>query len=1009
MVQETILMMRKILFTVILLLTGMYVGVSAQSRMTDADTHLLDECRTLFMQGEYSAAASLLAEWNKVADANGLARTEETRYMQVVIDAQRDLNTAMPAIRKFMSEYPNSVYNNRMLALMGSAHFAQHEYLKAVESFDECDPLLLNDEDCRRLVRHNAISLIRLGRNEEGFLELSILERMVDDPEGDEDLVFYKSYVNYVNGRIDLAKEGFENSLESSHAEEALLYLAELDLRGNGDHSMARKTAEEMIENLEDPYVEAEAERILGEYWFRQGEYAKAQDLLMSYLSADLSSDERHDRYLLGLSCFNNADMDGAIENLSKVVGPDDQLTQNACLHIGLAALSKGEKDMARMSFERASSLPGKEDVREQALYNYAMVIHETAYSPFAESVKSFERFLNEFPKSRYTENVNSYLVDAYLSTPSYDAALASIDKIKSPGASIMAAKMQLLYNKAMDLMAAGLYNDVPELLTSVIALDKYDHNTAVEATFWRGEAYYRLSETVSAEADYRRYLAYVSKVTRNSGLANYGVGYILFDRKDYDKAWLSMRTVIETSSESKVGAEVLADACLRAGDCMFYKRQYNQAKEYYNMAINVNDKTGDYALFQTALVNGLQRNYHQKIQDLKHLVNEYPASAYLASALYEEGRAFQQTDEPEQAVKVFSRIITEFPNTDLARKAAAETALIYYQTDRYDEAIKAYKEVIASYPGSDEARTALVDLKSIYVDKGDVNSYIEYTSTVKGAAPIAATERDSLTYTAAEGLFSRGDKIGALARFSDYVKQFPDGAFAANAWYYQGSIYEEAKDYERAVDCMLHAAAFENSRFAESALDHAASISWQQVDYENAMDLYMRLYAKTTDAERQKRSLYCIVSSAGRIEEHEAVIMYADKALQTQLSQEQRTEVMYFKAKALLSQNQGKDARPILEELSKDTRSQYGAESDYLLSQFLYDSGDKEGAEKVIMAFIKEGTPHMYWLARSFILLSDIYKSQGKDVEARQYLLSLKSNYTENDDIAEMIAARLE
>ena len=36
-------------------------------------------------------------------------------------------------------------------------------------------------------------------------------------------------------------------------------------------------------------------------------------------------------------------------------------------------------------------------------------------------------------------------------------------------------------------------------------------------------------------------------------------------------------------------------------------------------------------------------------------------------------------------------------------------------------------------------------------------------------------------------------------------------------------------------------------------------------------------------------------------------------------------------------------------------------------------------------------------------------YKSQGKDVEARQYLISLKSNYTEDDDIAEMIAKRLE
>lgn len=1000
-------MMRKILFTAVLFLTG--VGVSAQSRLNDADVRLLDECRTLFMQGNYNAAGSLLAEWNKVADANGLVRTEEIRYMQVVIDAQRDLNTAMPAIEKFMSEYPNSIYNNRMLALMGSSHFAQHEYSEAIECFDECDPLLLNDEDCRRMVRHNAISLIRLGRNEEGFLELSILERLVDDPEEDEDLVFYKAYVDYVNGRTEKAKEGFENSLESSHAEEALLYLAELDLRGNGDHSVARKTAEDMIENLEDPYIEAEAERILGEYWFRQGEYAKAQELLTSYLSAEFSSDQRHDRYLLGISCLNNGDMDGAIEYLSKVTGPDDQMTQNACLHIGLAALKKGDKNMARMSFERASSLPGKEDVREQALYNYAMVIHETSYSPFAESVKSFERFLNEFPNSRYTENVNSYLVDAYLSTPSYDAALASIEKIKSPGASILAAKMQLLYNKAMDHMAAGLYNDVPDLLTSVIALDKYDHNTAVEATFWRGEAYYRLGEPVRAEADYRRYLASVSKVTFASGLANYGVGYILFDRKDYDKAWQSMKKVIETSSESKVGRDVLSDACLRAGDCMFYSRQYNQAKEYYNMAINVNEKVGDYALYQTALVNGLQRNYHQKIQDLKHLISGYPSSAYMASALYEEGRAYQQTDEPEQAVKVFARLMTDFPNTDLARKAAAETALIYYQTEKYDEAIKAYKEVIANYPGSDEARTALVDLKSIYVEKGDVNSYVEYTSTVKGAAPIAASERDSLTYTAAEGLFSRGDKIGALARFSDYVKQFPEGVFAANAWYYQGSIYEEAKDFERAVDCMLHAAAFENSRFAESALDHAASMSWQQADYENAMDLYMRLYDKTTDAERQKRSLYCIVSSAGKIEEHDAVMMYADKALQTQLSQEQRTEVMYRKAKALLAQKKGKDARPILEELSKDTRSQYGAESDYLLSQFLYDSGDKEGAEKVIMSFIEEGTPHMYWLARSFILLSDIYKSQGKDVEARQYLLSLKNNYSENDDIADMIAARLD
>jgi TolA-binding protein len=1007
--------MRKILIIpAFLLLTAVPVQkTAAQSRLSESASRLLDECRTLFSQGDYNAAGPVLDEWAKRATEQSLALTEEVEFMQVVIDAERDLTTAMPAIQIFMSKYPQSIYNNRLLALMGSSHFSLHEYSEAIECFDECDPLLLEEKDCLRMVRHNAISLIRCGRIQEGYMQLSILERMVDDPFEDDDIVFYKAYVNYVNGKTDSAIEDFEyllQSMNSVHAQEAELYLADMYLQINGFDKKAYETAKRMVDECEDPILEAEAERILGEYWYRHGDYAQAADLLTSYLAQDISADVRHDRYLLGLACFNTGDMDGAIENLSKVADAEDQMAQNAALHIGLAALNKKDKDLARIWFERASSLPGNPSVREQALYNYAMIIHETSYSPFAESVTSFERFLNDFPNSKYADQVSSYLVDEYMSTTSYDAALASIDKIKSPGASIQAAKMQLLYNKAMDLMAAGQYDNVPDILSSVISLDRYDHNTAVEATFWRGEAYYRLDDLTRAEADYRRYLAHLSgKVTKCSGLANYGMGYMMFDREEYDQAYRYMRSVIETSTKAGLSADIVADASLRAADCMFYRRQYDQAKEYYSMAVNLNRQVGDYAIYQIALVDGLQRNYKGKIQDLERLVEGYPESPYLASALYEEGRAYQQIDRQEEAIKVFGRIISDYPSTDLARKAAAETALIYYQTDRYDEAIKAYKEVVASYPGSDEARTALVDLKSIYVEKGDVNAYVEYTQSVQGAAPIAATERDSLMYTAAEGLFSRGSKAEAKERFKEYLTQFPNGAFAVNAWYYQGLLLEEENDYDKAYESFMRVAANENSRFSESALDHAAQMAWTVGDWETAMDTYIRLNDKTTNAERQKRSLYCIVSSAGKIDEHEAVLLYADKALQMQLSNDQATEVKYRKAKALLRGSKRADARGLLEELSKDTRSQYGAESDYLLSQLLFDMGDKAGAEKVIMDFIKEGTPHMYWLARSFILLSDIYKSQGKDVEARQYLLSLKSNYTESDDIAQMIEDRLD
>ncbi len=1002
--------MRKILLSAVLCLTGAFAGVSAQSRLTDADTRLLDECRTVFTQGDYGAAGSLLDEWVNLTKSRKQALTEEIEYMQVVIAAEKDLSTAMPAIQIFMSKYPNSMYNNRMLALMGSSHFVLHEYQEAIECFDECDPLLLDSKDCQRMVRHNAISLFRCGRAQEGYLQLTILARLVEDPDQDEDIVFYRAYNDYLNGRNDQASIGFEKSLETRHDDEARLYLADMDLNGGGDMTDAYNTANELVATSEDPYVEAEAERILGEYWYRKGEYAKAVDLLTSYMATGQSQDERYDTYLLGMSEFQTGDMDGALEHLSKVVTDDDAVTQNALLHMGLASLSKKDKNAARLAFERASNIPGKPEVREQALYNYAMVIHETSYSPFAESVTSMERFLNEFPKSAYADKVSSYLVDVYMNTTSYDAALASIAKIQNPGASILAAKMQLLYKKAMDDMAAGNYDDVPQTLTDVIALERYDRKTANEALFWRGECYYRMGQTDRAEADYSRYLALTgSGMTHSSGLANYGLGYIYYNKKDYTKSGKYFKTVLETSRQIGLENEIIADAALRAGDCSFYGRQYDLAKEYYGTAINLVPATGDYALYQSGLVNGLQRNYRQKILDLDKLTVNYPQSPYVPSALYEEGRAYQQIDKPDEAVAVFARIITEYPNTDLARKASAETALIYYQTDKYDLAIAAYKDVIARYPGSDEARTALVDLKSIYVEKGDINTYLTYTETVQGATPIAISERDSLTYAAAEGLFSRGQKADAKNRFREYLELYPNGAFAANAWYYQGLMLEEENDYENAYESFMHSASYESSRFCESALDHAAQMAWAVGDWETAMDTYIRLYGKTTNAERQRISLFRIVSSAGQISEYDAVLLYADKALQSQLTAEQKTEVTYWKAQSLLETGKRSDARPLLEELSKDTRSRYGAESDYLLSQLLFDSGDKEGAEKVIMDFIQEGTPHMYWLARSFILLSDIYKSQGKDVEARQYLLSLKSNYTEEDDIADMIAKRLE
>ena len=98
------------------------------------------------------------------------------------------------------------------------------------------------------------------------------------------------------------------------------------------------------------------------------------------------------------------------------------------------------------------------------------------------------------------------------------------------------------------------------------------------------------------------------------------------------------------------------------------------------------------------------------------------------------------------------------------------------------------------------------------------------------------------------------------------------------------------------------------------------------------------------------------------------------------------------------------------MQSLAQDTRSNYGAEAKYLLANYYFTHQQYDAAEKEIFDFIEKGTPHQQWLAKSFILLSDVYMQKENYFEAKQYLLSLKDNYTSNDkEINEAINTRLE
>lgn len=92
----------------------------------------------------------------------------------------------------------------------------------------------------------------------------------------------------------------------------------------------------------------------------------------------------------------------------------------------------------------------------------------------------------------------------------------------------------------------------------------------------------------------------------------------------------------------------------------------------------------------------------------------------------------------------------------------------------------------------------------------------------------------------------------------------------------------------------------------------------------------------------------------------------------------------------------------------AQDSIATEQAKAPVLAAQASYDAGEYAQAENLLNKAIDEGISKSYWLARAFILLSDIYKAEGREVEARQTLESLKANYKDDDDIKVMIEERL-
>ena len=993
---------------------GTAVSAAAQTAGGErTPRNLYEEGERLFDRQAYSASLAPLRAFlrqtdEKGADASQTSCRMEAEYMLACAAYELEDADRLKQLADFLNRYPDAPHANRIRALVASVLFYDKDYAGALEHFDRVRFETLSVADRDDMTYRRALCSLKTGDLSQASVWFKTLQTL--SPGYEADCAYYLAYIRYTQKDYDRALRGFQ-SLQSD-AKYGLLvpyYIAEIHL-AKEQCGEAAAVAERYIAAHPRQENVGEMHRVLGTARYYAGDYRQAREPFAAYRRLLPSGEmpRRDALYMEALADYRCGVFTPVPGLLGDVTGPDDALTQNAYLHMGLAYLQLADKNKARMAFEQAAASDADPGVKEQAAYNYALCIHETAFDPFGQSVGVFERFLNDYPRSPYADRISGYLVDVYLTTRSYGAALESIERIARPGTTLLKAKQRILFQIGTQQFAGGQLAESIGSFTKSIALGNLDAGTRGDALYWRGEAYYRTGQMDKAEADLNAYRSLsVGRGTQTYALAYYNLGYIAFHRKQYDLARERFLEFLRQDQEHN--NDLLADACNRVGDCYLQGRYFDEAARYYTRAESMGAATGDYSYYQLALVAGLQKDYHGKVRLLGQLAERYPSSSYLADALYETGRAYVQDGDSRRAIDAFKRLVKRYPDSPVSRKAAAEIGLLYYQNGDYNRAVSAYKDVLTDYPGSEEARLALRDLKSIYVDANRVDEFARLVASLPGQVRFEASEQDSLTYVAAERQYMKGNDEAAKQSFEHYLTAYPDGAFGLNAHYNLCLLAKKRGDEEQVLTHAGSVLRYPDSPYAEEALLMHAEVLFNQKRYEEALADYRQLQARASTSERRQLGMLGTLRCAVLTEDHAEAIQAATALLgEAKLSPELRTEALYARAKARLERGEESKALPDLQLLAADTRTQEGAEAKYLLALLHYGEKDYAGAEKEILDYIERSTPHAYWLARSFVLLSDVYVAMGKDLDARQYLLSLKQNYTVDDDIQPMIEERL-
>jgi TolA-binding protein len=980
-------MIKKSIVTLIVAVAFSFQIIAQQSAIYTSNIVEYQKALSLYNNQQYQAAQSLFQDVKKTT-SEAVLQSDCTYYIANCAVRLNQLN-ADQLVEDFVLEYPTSTKRNTAFVDVADYYFENSKYAYARKWYDKVDEDALSRSELEKYYFNNGYTAFLTKDYKDAKKYLSRIE---NSQEYGSQAKYYIGFMAYQGDDYDKANQYFEQVEDKERYQEKMSYYqADLNFK-LGKFEKAITLAKDKLDSS-DAIETSELSKIIGESYFNLEEYSEAIPYLKAYEGKN-GKWNNTDFYQLGYAYYMQKDYENAISEFNKIVDGNNAIAQNAYYHLGESYINLEKKQEALNAFRNASQMGFDLKIQEDAWLNYAKVSYEIG-NPYQPAPQVLAQYLEKYPKTSYKEEIETLLIDSYITSKNYKEALNLLRGKKS--FENKSAYQKVTFYRGLELYNEGKYLEAEALFDASIK-ESIDPNYTARATFWKAESDYNLTSYDDALVGFKQFVQQSgSQSSPENKNLDYHLAYSYFKLKNYNQASDHFNKFVSNGTDDKVR---LNDAYLRLGDAHFVSSEYQKAINAYAKAIELNKIAPDYPAFQKALSIGYLGKSSTKIKELEQFIMDYPKSKLRDDAIYELGNSYVKANETDKAIIAYDQLSSEYKMSSFVSKGLLRQGLIYYNDGRNDLALTKFKKVANDYPGTPEAVQAVSTARLIYIDLGEVNQYAAWVKTLD-YVEVTDVELDNATYESAEKQYLDNNVDKAIREFNDYLNEFPNGLHALKSHFYVAQLYYKKGLTDNASPHYKYVVEAPQNEFTEEALTKLAQSYLEKKNWEQGIPLLKKLEEQASFQHNVIFAQSNLMNANYQLERYEAAVSYAEKVLSsTNIDNKIKSDANIIIARSAMKTGDERKAKSAYQEVEKVAVGEMGAEALYYKAYFKNKEDKFEASNQSVQDLAKDFSGYKYYSAKGLVLMAKNFYALNDAFQATYILESVIQNFSEFEDV---------